>query len=171
MIITAEWKLQIINAFRHLLSNYKIIRSPHFYFYKCSLVRGSEMGRLLWREEEQLSMYKTCDLVGGCMCMHVMISGVTYKVCVWKRDVGRLCSQGGAGGGWGAFGERPLCVSGKLHQAGGAVPLRHHIHARRPGQEAVRRAGELRAGKKWGYVKWGFKKQTKQNISAHLSRC
>lgn len=65
-----------------------------------------------------------------------------------------MCSQRGAGGSWGAFGERPLCVSGELHQTGGAVPLRHYIHARRPGQEAVRRAGEPGAREERGYVKW-----------------
>lgn len=75
-------------------------------------------------------------------------------VWLWKGDVGRLCTQGGVGGNRRAFDQRLLCISGELHQAGRAVPLRHHHHARWPGQEAVRRAREPGAREKWRYLKW-----------------
>lgn len=73
---------------------------------------------------------------------------VTLGVCHSQGDVGGVRSQRGAGGGRGAFRERPLRVSGELHQTGGAVPLCHHNHAGRTGQEALGRAGEPGASKK-----------------------
>lgn len=76
-----------------------------------------------------------------------------WFLCHWKRDVGGVCSQRGAGGSRGAFGERRLCVSGELHQTGRAVPLRHYIHARSTRQEAVRRAREPGTREEWRYVR------------------
>lgn len=84
----------------------------------------------------------------------VASGGCDTNFCRPKGDVGGVRSQGGAGGSRRASGERALCVSGELHQTGGAVPLCHHNHARRVGQEGVRGAGEPGAGEEWGYAKW-----------------
>lgn len=56
--------------------------------------------------------------------------------------------QRGVGGNRRVFEKCPLCIGGELHQIGRAVPLRHHNHARRPGQEAVRGAREPGAREK-----------------------
>lgn len=69
-------------------------------------------------------------------------SGCNTYLCHSKGDVGGVRPQRGVRGSRCAFGERPLCVSGELRQTGGAVPLCHHNHARRSGQEPVRRARE-----------------------------
>lgn len=67
-----------------------------------------------------------------------------------KGDVGGVRPPGGDGGGRCAAGERTPGISGQLHQGGGAVPLRHHHHARGAGPGAVGGAGEPGAGEKRG---------------------
>lgn len=73
---------------------------------------------------------------------------------LWKGDVGGVRAQRGAGRNGCAFTQRPVCIGGELHQTGGAVPLRHHHHARSSGQEAVGGATEPGAREKWRYLKW-----------------
>lgn len=67
-----------------------------------------------------------------------------------KGNVGGVCPTRGDRGGGCASGERTPRSRGQLHQDGGAVPLRHHLHARGAGPGAFGTAGEPGARQKWG---------------------